>query len=58
MLTLGLRGSNHDYAACFVEDGIVCGAEEERLTRRKYSKRLPRLDVLRVGTSTKEENER
>ena len=48
MLTLGLRGSNHDYAACFVEDGIVCGAEEERLTRRKYSKRLPHLDALRV----------
>ena len=38
MLTLGLRGSTHDYAACFVEDDeIVCGVEEERLTRRKYS---------------------
>ena len=49
MLTLGLRGSTHDYAACFVEDDeIVCGAEEERFTRRKYSERLPRLDVLRV----------
>ena len=49
MLTLGLGGSNYDYAACLVEDDeIVCGVEEERLTRRKYSKRLPRLDVLRV----------
>ena len=38
MLTLGLGGSNHDYAACLVEDDeIVCGLEEERLTRRKYS---------------------
>jgi predicted NodU family carbamoyl transferase len=38
MLTLGLGGSNHDYAACLVEDDeIVCGVEQERLTRRKYS---------------------
>jgi predicted NodU family carbamoyl transferase len=38
MLTFGLGGSNHDYAACLVEDDeIVCGLEEERLTRRKYS---------------------
>lgn len=38
MLALGLGGSNHDYAACLVEDDeIVCGIEEERLTRRKYS---------------------
>ena len=38
MLTLGLGGSNYAYAACLVEDDeIVCGVEEERLTRRKYS---------------------
>ncbi|MGA8116457.1 MAG: carbamoyltransferase C-terminal domain-containing protein [Actinocatenispora sp.] len=38
MLTLGLGGSNHDFAACLVADGdIVAGVEEERLRRRKYS---------------------
>jgi carbamoyltransferase len=38
MLELGLGGSNHDYAACLVEgDEIVCGVDEERLTRRKHS---------------------
>jgi predicted NodU family carbamoyl transferase len=32
------RRLHHDYAACRVEDDeIVCGVEEERLTRRKYS---------------------
>lgn len=38
MLTLGLGGSNHDFAACLVSGGdIVVGIEEERLRRRKYS---------------------
>lgn len=38
MLTLGLGGSNHDFSACLVDGGdIVCGIEEERLARRKYS---------------------
>jgi carbamoyltransferase len=38
MLTLGLGGSNHDFAACLVEDGqIRYGIEEERIARRKYS---------------------
>ena len=38
MLTLGLGGSNHDFAACLVDGGdIVFGIEEERLARRKYS---------------------
>jgi carbamoyltransferase len=38
MLTLGLGGSNHDFAACLVEDGeITYGIEEERVRRQKYS---------------------
>lgn len=38
MVTLGLGGSNHDFAACLVEDGeIRYGIEEERLRRQKYS---------------------
>jgi carbamoyltransferase len=38
VLSLGLGGSNHDFAACLVEGGdIVVGIEEERLSRRKYS---------------------
>lgn len=38
MLTLGLGGSNHDFAACLVAGGdIVSGIEEERIRRRKYS---------------------
>ncbi|MFF8730091.1 carbamoyltransferase [Streptomyces sp. NPDC015171] len=38
MLTLGLGGSNHDFAACLVADGtIAAGIEEERIRRVKYS---------------------
>ncbi|MFJ4618063.1 carbamoyltransferase [Streptomyces sp. NPDC088812] len=38
MLTLGLGGSNHDFAACLVSDGtIAAGIEEERVRRVKYS---------------------
>lgn len=38
MLTLGLGGSNHDFAACLVENGEIAYAiEEERIARRKYS---------------------
>ncbi|MEN1987489.1 carbamoyltransferase family protein [Paenibacillus hubeiensis] len=38
MKVLGLGGSNHDFAACLIVDGVVQGAiEEERLTRIKHS---------------------
>jgi carbamoyltransferase len=39
MLSMGLGGSNHDFAACLVQDGrIRVAIEEERLgDRRKYS---------------------
>jgi carbamoyltransferase len=38
MFALGLGGSNHDFSACLVSGGdVVCGIEEERLSRRKYS---------------------
>ncbi|WP_086771654.1 carbamoyltransferase family protein [Streptomyces bobili] len=38
MLTLGLGGSNHDFAACLVSDGVIAaGIEEERVRRVKYS---------------------
>ncbi|MFD4575214.1 carbamoyltransferase [Streptomyces sp. NPDC058417] len=38
MLTLGLGGSNHDFAACLVADGVIAaGIEEERVRRVKYA---------------------
>lgn len=38
MLSLGLGGSNHDFAACLVDGGdIVVGIEEERISRVRYS---------------------
>lgn len=38
MKILGLGGSNHDYAYCYLEDGkISCAIEEERLSREKHS---------------------
>jgi carbamoyltransferase len=40
---LGVSAHFHDAAACLLEDGrLVCAAEEERFTRRKHDRRIPR----------------